>query len=158
MMWQISLKRAKITIQATSHKCIRSAWLLSKRFKTDKSQLRYKQLSRHYGTFYVDYLKTTVKSIRGFIGGMLYCNKLGYKKFPPCTSDSQREISHSFRSIIEIVGLPSSLYSDNHNNLREGLFKKTLREFGTWSTFTELRSPWQNSAEFAIGEVKTHTR
>ena len=130
MMWQIRLKTAKNTIDATTHKCIRSTGLPSKRFKTDKSQLKYNQLSRHYGTFYVDFLKIAVKSIRGFIGGMLYCNKLGYKKFFPCTSETQEETSHSLRSFIEIVGLPASLHSDNHNNLREGLFKKTLSKFG----------------------------
>ena len=119
---------------------------------------RYKQLSHHYGTFYVDFLKTAVKSIRSFIGGMLYRNKLGYKKFFPCTSETQEETSHSLRSFIEIVDLPASLHSDNYNNLREGLFKKTLRKFGIWSTFTEPRSPWQNRAEFAIGEVKRHAR
>ena len=113
MMWQIGLKTAKSTINATTHKCIRSTGLLSKRFKTDKSQLRYKQLSRHYGTFYKGFLKVSVKSIRGFMGGMLYCNKLGYKKFFPCTSETQQETSHSLRSFIEIVDLPASLHSDN---------------------------------------------
>ena len=158
MMWHIGLKTAKNTINSTTHKCIRSTGLLSKRFKTDKSQLRYKQLSRHYSTFYVDFLNVAVKSIRGFMGGMLYCNKLGYKKFFTCTSETQEETSHSLRSFIENVGLPVSLHSDNHKNLREGMFKKTLSKFGIWSTFTEPRSPWQNRAEFAIDEVKRHAR
>ena len=87
---------------------------------------------------------------------MLYCNKLGYKKFFPCMSETQEETSHSLRSFIEIVGLPASLHSDNHNNLMEGLFTKTLSKFGIWSTFTEPKSPWQNRAEYAIGEVKRH--
>ena len=78
MMLQIGLKIAKNTIQATTCKFVCSTGLLSKKFKTDKSQLRYKHLSRHYGTFYVDFFKTTLKSIRAFIGGMFYCNKLGF--------------------------------------------------------------------------------
>ena len=106
----------------------------------------------------MDFLKAAVKSIRGFIGGMLYCNKLGYKKFFPCTNETQEETSHSLRSFIEIVGFPASLHSDNHNNLREGLLKKTLSKFGIWSTVTEPRSLWQNRAEFAIGEVKRYAR
>ena len=61
-MWQISLKMAKKTVLATTQKCIRSTRILSRRFKTDESQLRYKQLSRHYGAFYVDFLKVNVKS------------------------------------------------------------------------------------------------
>ena len=132
--------------------------MLARRFKTHKSQLRYKQLSRHYGTFYVDFLKIKVKSLRSYIGGMLHCNKLGFKKIFPCSSETQDETSHSLRSFIEIIGLPAALLSDNHNNLKTDLFKKTLRKFGIWSTFTEPRSPWQNRAEYAIGEVKRHGR
>ena len=157
-MWQIGLKTAKNTILATTHKYIRSTRMLSRRLKTDKSQLRYKQLSRHYGTFYVDFLKVNVKSLRGHIGGMLYCNKLGFKKFFPCMNETQEETSHSPHSFMEIVGLPAALHSDNHNNLRTCLFKKTLRKFGIWSSFTEPRSPWQNRVEYAIGEVKRHAR
>ena len=158
VMWQIGLRTAKDTILATTQKCIRSTGTLSRRFKTDKSQLRYRQISRHHGTFYVDFLKVTVKSIRGFIGGMLYCNKLGFKKFFPCTNETQEETSHSLRSFIELVGLPAALHSDNHNNLRAGKFKKILRKFGIWNSFTEPKSPWQNRAEFAIGEVKRQAR
>ena len=75
--WNIGLKTAMRTLQATTHKCIRTTGLLSRRFKTDKAQLRYKQLTRQYGTFYVDYLKINCKSLRGYIGGTIYTNKLG---------------------------------------------------------------------------------
>ena len=146
----------KNTILATTHKCIHSTGMLAKRFKTDKSQLRCKQLSRHSGTFYVDFLKVNVKSFRGYAGGMLYCNKLGFKIFFPCMNETQEENSHSLRSFKEIIGLPAPLHSDNHNNLKTGLLKKTLRKFGIWSSFAEPRSPWQNRAEYAVGEVKCH--
>ena len=82
---------------------------------------------------------------------MLYCNELGFKKFFPCVNETQEETR-----FIVIVALPVALHSDNHSNLRIGLFKKTLRKFGIWSFFTEPRSPWQNRAEYAIGEVKHH--
>ena len=148
----------KNTILATTHKCIHSTGMLAKRFKTDKSQLRCKQLSRHSGTFYVDFLKVNVKSFRGYAGGMLYCNKLGFKIFFPCMNETQEENSHSLRSFKEIIGLPAPLHSDNHNNLKTGLLKKTLRKFGIRSSFTEPRSPWQNRAQYAIAEVKRHAR
>ena len=54
----------KRTINAPTHKCIRSTGMSSRRYKIDKSQLRYKQLTRRYGTFYIDFLKTGIKSIR----------------------------------------------------------------------------------------------
>ena len=127
-MWQIVLKTAKNTILVTTHKSC-STGMLARRFTTDKSQLRYKQLSRHYGTFYVDFLKVNVKLLRGYVGGMLNCNKLGFKKFFPCINETQEETSHSLRSFIEIIGLPAALHSDNHTYLKTGLFKKTLRKF-----------------------------
>ena len=150
--WGIGLRKA------TTHKYIRTTGLLTKRFRTDKAQLRYKQLSRQYGTFYVDYLKVGVTSIRQFIGGTLYTNKLGFKKFFPCTNETSKETGHSLRMFIEFVGLPFSLHSDNHSNFKEGLFKRLLRKFGVYSSYTEPHSPWQNRAEPAIGEVKTYSR
>ena len=109
-MWQIGLKMAKGTILATTHKYIRATGILARRFNTDKSQLRYKQLSRHYGTFYVDFLKVNVKSLREYVGGMLYCNKLGLEKFFPCMNET-----NSLHSFIEIIGLQAALNSDNQN-------------------------------------------
>jgi hypothetical protein len=154
----IGLKTAARTLKATSHQYIRTTGLLSKRFRTDKAQLRYKQLSRQYGTFYTDFLKVAVKSIRGYIGGVIYTNKAGFKKFFPCESEKGEETGRSLRSFIEIVGLPFSLHSDNHSNFKEGFFKKMMRKFGIYQTFTEPHSPWQNRAEPAIGEVKAYAR
>ena len=154
----IGLATAKRTLNATSHQCLRTTGLLTKRFKTDRSQLRYKQLTRGYGTFYTDYLKVSTKSLRGYIGGVIYTNKLGFKKFYPCETEQGLETSRTLRNFIETVGLPQAMHSDNHRNFKEGLFKKLLRKFGIYSTYTEPHSPWQNRAEPAIGEVKTYAR
>ena len=156
--WKIGLKTAARTLKATTHQCIRSTGMLSRRFRTDKAQLRYCQLSRVYGSFYCDFLKCAVKSVRGFIGGVLYTNKLGFKKFFPCSDETQMETGYSLRSFMNIVGLPYSMHSDNHSNFKEGLFKRLLQKFGIQSTFTEPHSPWQNRAEPAIGEVKKLAR
>ena len=134
----IGLKTAARTLKATSHQYIRTTGLLTKRFRTDKSQLRYKQLSKQYGTFYTYFLKVAVKSIRGFIGGVLYTNKIGFKKFPPCESEKVQETGRSLRSFIEMVGLPYSLHSDNHSNFKEGFFKKMMRKFGIFKPLLSL--------------------
>ena len=63
-----------------------------------------------------------------------------------------------FRWFIELVGLPPTLHSDNHNNFREGLFKKLLQKFGIIPTYIEPHSPWNNRDKPSIGEVKRHTR
>ena len=154
----IGLATAKRTLQATTHKCLRSTGLLSRRFRTDKSQLRFNQLTRAYGRFYCDYLKVSVTSIRGYIGGVIYTNKVGFKKFYPCDSEQGIETARTLRNFIELVGLPHSIHGDNHKNFREGMFKKLLRRFGIFATYTEPYSPWQNRAEPAIGEVKKYAR
>ena len=57
-----------------------------------------------------------------------------------------------------MVGLPYSLHSDGHGNFAEGPFKKLLRKLGIYQSLKEPHSPWQNRAEYAIGEVKKHAR
>ena len=154
----IGLATAKRTLEATTHECIRTTGSLTKRFKTDRSQLRYKQLMKGFGTFYCDYLKCNVESVRGFNGGVVYTNKVGFKKFFPCHTETGEETGRSLKQFIEFVGLPASLHSDNHKNFKQGFFKKMLRKFGIWATYTEPHSPWQNRAEPAIGEIKSYSR
>ena len=143
-MWHIGLKTARRTLSSTTHKCYRTTGLLTRQFKTDKAQLKYKQLNKQFGTFYVDYLKSSVKSIRGFIGGTVYTNKTGFKKFFPCEDEKSRTTASGLRYFIELVGLPASIHSDGHRNFKEGAFKKLVRKFGLSHTFTEPDSPWQN--------------
>ena len=157
-MWNVGLATARRTLHATTHKCYRTTGLLAKRFRTDKAQLKYKQLTRRNGTFYVDFLKTGIKSVRGFIGGTIYTNKSGFKKFFPCSDEKSLQTSQTLRSFIELVGLPASIHSDNHRNFKEGMFRRLLRKFGIFHTFTEPHSPWQNRAEPAIGEIKRYAR
>ena len=92
------------------------------------------------------------------LGGVLYTNKCGFKKFYPCETESSKETGHTLKSFVEFVGLPAGLHSDNHRNFKEGFFRKILRKFGITATYTKPHSPWQNRAEYAIGEVKSHAR
>ena len=72
--WHIGLDVAARTLKATTHQFIRTTGALTKRFQTDKAQLWYKRLMKLFGSFYCDYLKSDVKSIRGYIGGVIYTN------------------------------------------------------------------------------------
>ena len=87
----IGIKTSDLTIKDTTHQYSCTTGLLTKRFCTDKSHLRYKKLSRQYGTFCTDLLKVQVTSIRGYCGGVLYTNKIGLKKFFPCESEKGEE-------------------------------------------------------------------
>ena len=83
----IGRKTTARTFKATTHKYISTIGLLTKRFTNDKAHLRYKQLSQQYGTFYTDFLKVQITSIRGYCGGLYYTNKIIFKKFFPYKSD-----------------------------------------------------------------------
>ena len=82
----IGLKSTDHTLKATIHQYIRTTGLLIKRFCTEKAHIHYKQLFRQYGTFYTDLLEVQATSISGICGGVLYTNKVGFKKFFPCES------------------------------------------------------------------------
>ena len=157
-LWNIGLSIAKQTLSATTQKCTRTTGLLSKRYKTDRAQLRYKQMKRQFGTFYVDYLKVSSRSVQGYIGGTLYTNKLGFKKFFPHEDETGKSTASGFRTFIDMIGLPYSIHSDGHNNFSEGPFRKLLCKFGILQSFTEPHSPWQNRAECAIGETKQYAQ
>ena len=147
----IGLPTAKRTLKATTQKFIRTAGhTLKKRFKTERSHLRYNQLSTVNGEFYVDSIVSQVKSLRGYVGGNLFCNRLGFFKFYPMENLSSLESSHTLRSLIHYIGIPRSLHSDNHGNFKDSWFKRLARRFGIMQTFTEPHSPWQNRAENGI--------
>ena len=88
-MWDIGLKTEfKNFVDTTTHQYIRFTGLISNQFKYDKAQILYKQISCQSGTFYADYLKLVVKSVRPFIGRTFYTNKLVFKKFLPCSNET----------------------------------------------------------------------
>ncbi len=62
-LWGIGLKNARRTLAATSHRCVKTVGELTRRFRTDKVHMRYRRLSTKHGLFYVDTLKSKVKSI-----------------------------------------------------------------------------------------------
>ena len=157
-LWRIGIKTAERTLKASTHQCIRTTGVLTRRFRTDKAHMRFKQLSTHHGEFYADYLKCAVKSIRGFIGGTVYTNRLGFKKFFPMKTEQGKENSFTLRSFIQLIGIPRKMHTDNHKNFAEGDFKKACMKFSILQSFTEAHSPWQNRAESAIGDVKGYAR
>ena len=100
------------------------------------AKLHYKQPFHVYGMFYFDYLKSKVISIR------VYTNKHSFLKFFPAKTEGSEETGHSsIRSLIDVVGLPYGIHSDNHKNFKEGLFKKLMRMFGIKLSYTEPHLP-----------------
>ena len=80
----IGPKTDDLTIKATTRQYTCTTGFPTKRFRTDKSNLRCNQLSGQYGTFYTAFLKVQVTSLCGYCGLLLYTNNIGFKKFFPC--------------------------------------------------------------------------
>ena len=154
----IRLKIADRTLKATTFQFILSTRSLTRHFRTDKAHLRYTQLAKVFGSFYADYLKSKTRSIWGYVGDVVYTNKLGFYKLAPCENETRENTVSSLRSFIDIVGLPYILHLDNHGNFKDGLFKKLLRKFVIFQTFAESYSPRQNHYELAIGYINRHAQ
>ena len=155
-LWLIGLKAARRTLKSTTHTCICTIGNLTRRFKMDKAHMRYKKLSTHEGSFYVDTLFTKVKSIRGYTCGNLYITALGFKKFFPMESKTGLECSGSLQTLIHLVGIPPSLHSDNAPEFVQGNFRIHCRQYNIQQTATEPYSPWQNQGEAGIHKVKSY--
>ena len=155
-LWGIGLKTARRTLLATTHRCTRTVGDLTRRFRTDKAHMRYRRLSTRHGRFYVDTLKSKVKSIRGFTCGNLYTNSLGFRKFFPMETESSTP--HTLQKFITMVGLPPHIHADNAKVFTQGAFGKKCSKYDIKQTFTEPHSPWMNRAETGIREIKSFGR
>jgi len=155
-LWGIGIKTARRTLKATTHRCIRTVGDLTRRFRTDKAHMRFRRLTTKQGQFYVDTLKSKVKSIRGFTCGNLYTNNLGFRKFFPMSTES--DTPPTLQAFITLVGLPHAMHSDNAKVFVEGDFSRKCTKFDIKQTFTEPHSPWQDRAETGIREIKAYGR
>ena len=117
--------------------------------------MRYKKLATCEGSFYTDTLFSKIKSTPGYTCGNLYTTPFGFKKFFPMESKTGQECSNSLQTLIHLVGIPPSLHSDNAPEFVQGDFKKKCQKFGIQQSATETHSPWQNTAESGIHEVKS---
>ena len=102
--------------------------------------IRHKCASKGYyffETLYCNFLKYEVKSACGFIGGVVYTNKLVYYKFVPCLTETGLETGKTLRHFLTVMGLPNNIHSDNYTNFNKWLFNGLLRKFGICQTFTE---------------------
>ena len=124
---------------ATTHQCVRTVGDLIRRFRTDKAHMRYRRLVTKHGLFYVDTLKSKVKSIRGFTCGNLCTNSLGFRKFFPMEVESNTP--HTLQKFISIVRLLPRIHADNVKVFTDGDFGKKCIKYNIVQSFTEPHSP-----------------
>lgn len=147
------LKSAELTLQATTQNHIRvTSGNITRKYRTRRSQLRYRQLSQPYGDFYADNHKAKIKSIRGFTGGTIFCNKLNYIHWQGFKTES--ETGQALRCFVQEVGVPTGMHTDNAKVFIQGDFSRVATREGIKRTTIEVGRKNENRAELAIREFK----
>jgi hypothetical protein len=68
------------------------------------------------------------------------------------------EAGYALAEFIQDIGVPASLHTDDAKELTMGTWRKVCLDHAIKQTQTEPHSPWQNSAECGIRELKKHAR
>ena len=145
-MWRIPLMSAKRTLEVTTFNSLRTKeGKMSRRFRTDLYQRRYRRLGGPNARFHTDTLFSKVKSILGDTCAQLYTNSIGYTKVYPMSAEHKAH--ESLTTFIHQVGIPHELHSDGAKALTQGEFQKKTRKYEIHTSETEPYSPWQNHAE-----------
>lgn len=151
------LKTAVRTLEATTQSHIREhSQSVTKRWRTRRSQLRYRQLSSPYGDFNADVHYAKVKSLRGFTMGNIFCNKLGYIHWTGMNSESQSSLA--LQLFVQDIGIPSKMHTDNASYYTGGDFQKVIRRENIKFTTIEPYRHNENRAEISIRELKKRVR
>ena len=66
--------------------------------------------------------------MHGYISSVLYMNKVVFQKLFSCDSAEGQEGGLYLGTLIDIIGMPYLLHTENTDNFKEGLFCKTIRK------------------------------
>ena len=150
--WGIGLEMAQQTIEATTQKGLRTILhtTLSRRFRTNDRQLRYRRLSHDV---YTDTLESKTKSWhRQNRYAQIFVTRFGWTRVYPMKrkADAHEGLSLMFQR----DGVPPVIIMDGSKEQTQGEFRKKTREAGVHVKQTHPHSPWQNAAEGGIRETK----
>ena len=101
----------------------------------------------------MDTLKAQVKSwYRQNLYAQVFTTCFGWTRVFPMKKKS--EAHHALTLLVQCNGMPTALVMDGSKEQTMGDFRAKAREASIHVKQTELYSPWQNTAEGAIREVK----
>jgi hypothetical protein len=153
----IGLKTAERTLQDTPPLALRQAiHPLHRRFQTEVAQLRYPRLGGPHGKFHTDTFFANVPSLSRCTMGQLYTNDVHFTKFYPMHQKSK--VADTLTQLMQDVGIPSDLHSDDAMELTQGRMGDMLKKFWIKPSQSEPYSPWQVQAELCILEIKKAVR
>ena len=149
--WGIDINAARRTVTATTQRGIRTLLhpSLTRRFRTNDRQLRYRRLPIDCFT---DTLESNTVSSRNNKYAQIFATPDGCTRAYPMRKKS--EAHEGLSLLFQREGVPNTLIMDNSKEQLLGNFRKKCREAGARVKQTEPYSPWSNSAEAAIRELK----
>ena len=152
--WGIGLQAAKNTLKKTTQRAIRTVLhpSLSRRFRTNDRQLRYRRLPLD---MFTDTLKTKVPSRRGNKYCQVFGCSNGWKRCFPMKAKS--EAHHALSLLFQRDGVPPKMIMDGAKEEIEGEFKRKCREAQVHCKQIEPHSPWSDAAETIVKETKNGT-
>jgi hypothetical protein len=149
--WGIDKATAFRTVNATTQRGIRTLLhpTLSRRFRTNDRQLRYRRLPVDCFT---DTLLSKTASRRNNRYAQIFATADGWCRAYPMKVKS--EAHEGLSLLFQREGVPSTMVMDGAQEQVQGTFRKKCREAGVHVKQTEPHSPWSNAAEAAIRELK----
>ena len=146
------MKAAERTVLATTQNAVRTTLhpTLSRRFRTNDRQLRYRRLAHN---LFTDTLEAKTASwFRKSKYAQVFVTSFGWTRVYPMQKKS--DAHHGLSLLLQRDGAPQTIVMDGSKEQTLGLFRRKCREAGTQIKQTEPHSPWQNAAEGGIREVK----
>ena len=150
--WCIGLKQAERTIEATTQRGLRTILhpTLSRRFRTNDRQLRYRRLSHE---MFTDTLKAKVPSwLRRNLYAQVFTTRFGWTRVYPMRKKS--DAHEGLTLLAQRDGVPPVIVMDGSKEQTMGEFRRKAKQLGTHVKQTEPYSPWQNAAEGGVRETK----
>ena len=147
----VGLDTARRTLKATTQRGIRTVLnpTLSRRFRTNDRQLRYRRLAVE---MFTDTLFSKVKSKRGNTCSQVFGTAGGWARAYPMKLKSQ---AHEALSLLhQREGVPNVMIMDGSGEQTQGKFRHKCRQAGTHVKQTEPYTPFSNAAEGTIRELK----
>ena len=149
--WGIGIKAAIETIKKTTQRGMRSVLhaSLSRRFRTNDRQMRYRRLPVE---LYTDTLLTSTKSRRGNKYAQVFYARNGWKRAFPMSKKS--EAADALSLLFARDGVPAVIILDGSKEQTQGEFRKKARQADCHIKQIEPKTPQQNAAETGIKELK----
>ena len=150
--WNIGISAAERTIENTAQRGLRTVLhpTLSRRFRTNDRQLRYRRLAHDVFT---DTLVSKIPSwMRQNKYAQVFATRFGWVRVFPMKNKS--DAHEAFSLLAQRDGVPPLIVADGAKEQVMGTFRKKVKEAGSRLKQTEPYSPWQNAAEGEIRELK----